>query len=145
MKKNVLWMLCGCAITIVFLSVVTFLTSYRRNVDDMLSTSVLYKHEDASTHLSADLCAYLTRGTRSLYFGELPAQEAIEINAPSRATLYVYPFDEDSIIIRYEPRNGIKRTYKKSGYGDFNRILKAFYELTDNENFNETITYPSSR
>ena len=65
----------------------------------------------------------------------------IEINSPDRATLYVYPLDEDSIIIRYEPRNGIKRTYKKSGYGDLNRVLKTLYELTGNEIFNETIYY----
>lgn len=72
----------------------------------------------------------------------MPSKEcAIEINSPSRATLYVYPLDEESIIIRYEPRNGIKRNYKNSGCGDFNRILKAFYELTNNQVFNETAEY----
>lgn len=109
----------------------------------MLGTVVPYKHESITTHLSSDVCGYLTTGKeRWLYFGELPSQEyAIEINSPDRATLYVYPLDEDSIIIRYEPRNGIKRTYKKSGFGDFNRLLEVFYELTDNEVFNETIDY----
>ena len=108
----------------------------------MLGTMVIYKHESVTTHLSSDVCCYLKDGNRSLYFGELPSKEcAIEINSPDRATLYLYPLDNDSIIIRYEPRNGIKRTYKKSGYGDFNRILKTLYELTDNEAFNETIDY----
>ena len=109
----------------------------------MLGTVVLYKHESITTHLSSDVCGYLTTGKkRSLYFGKLPSQEhAIKINSPDRATLYVYPLDEDSIIIRYEPRNGIKRIYKKSGFGDFNRVLEVFYELTDNEVFNETIDY----
>ena len=103
---------------------------------------VVYKHESITTHLSSDACAYLSDGNRSLYFGKLPSQEsAIEINSPDRATLYVYPLDDDSIIIRYEPRNGIKRTYKKSGYGDFDRVLKTLYELTENEIFNETIDY----
>ena len=139
-------MLCGCVITIVFLSIVTFLTSYQKNVDKMFYISVSYKGEQLYTSLSSDIGDYLTDAKKTtLYFEELPAHEPIEINAPSRATLYVYPFDEDSIIIRYEPRNGIKRTYKKSGYGDFNRILRAFYEVTGNEIFNETITYPSSR
>lgn len=80
----------------------------------MLGTMVIYKHESITTHLSPDVCGYLTTGKeRSLYFGKLPSQEhAIEINSPDRATLYVYPLDEDSIIIRYEPRNGIKSTYK---------------------------------
>ena len=77
-----------------------------------------------------------------MYFGELPSKGcAIEINSPDRATLYVYPLDNDSIIVRYEPRNGIKRTYLKSGFGDFNRILEVFYELTGNEVFNESVEY----
>lgn len=56
-------------------------------------------------------------------------------------TLYVYPLDNDSIIIRYEPRNGIKSTYLKSGFGDFNRILEVIYELTGSEVFNESVEY----
>jgi len=108
-----------------------------------LRIMVCYKNESITTDLSADICAYLTTAKKTtIYFGELPSQEkAIEINAPCRATLYVYPCDKDSLIIKYEPRNGINRTYKKSGHGDFNRLLKAFYELTDNEIFNETIEY----
>ena len=142
MRKNILWMLLGSIITILFISGFTFFTSYEKNMHQMLGTKVVYKHESITTHLSSDVCAYLSDGNRSLYFGELPSQEsAIEINSPDRATLYVYPLDEDSIIIRYEPRNGIKRTYKKSGYGDFNRVLKTLYELTGNEIFNETIYY----
>jgi hypothetical protein len=142
MRKNILWMLLGSIITIFFISGFTFFTSYEKNMHQMLGTMVVYKHESITTHLSSDVCAYLSDGNRSLYFGELPAQEsAIEINSPDGATLYVYPLDEDSIIIRYEPRNGIKRTYKKSGYGDFNRVLKTLYELTGNEIFNETIYY----
>ena len=142
MRKNILWMLLGSIITIFFISGFTVFTSYEKNMHQMLGTKVVYKHESITTHLSSDVCAYLSDGNRSLYFGELPSQEsAIEINSPDRATLYVYPLDEDSIIIRYEPRNGIKRTYKKSGYGDFNRVLKTLYELTGNEIFNETIYY----
>ena len=143
MRKNILWMLLGSIITIFFISGFTFFTSYEKNMYQMLGTMVTYKHESITTHLSSDVCGYLTTGKkRSLYFGKLPSQEsAIEINSPDRATLYVYPLDDDSIIIRYEPRKGIKRTYKKSGFGDFNRVLKTLYELTDNEIFNETIDY----
>lgn len=143
MRKNILWMLLGSLVTIVAILVFTFFTSYEKNMHQMLGTMVIYKHESITTHLSSDLCGYLTTGKeRSLYFGELPPQEhAIEINSPDRATLYVYPLDEDSIIIRYEPRNGIKRTYKKSGFGDFNCVLETLYELTGNEVFNNTIDY----
>ena len=142
MRKNILWMILGSLITILLISSFTFFTSYEKNIQQMLGTVVVYKHESVTAHLSSDVCDYLTDGKSSLYFGELPSQEnAIEINSPERATLYVYPSDEDSIIIRYEPRNGIKRTYKKSGYGDFNRVLEVLYELTDNEVFNETIDY----
>ena len=102
----------------------------------------LSRHESITTHLSSDVCGYLHSGSRSLYFGQLPSKDnAIEINSPDRATLYVFPSDQKSIIVRYEPRNGIKRTYKISGFGDFNSVLQALYQLTDNAVFNETIAY----
>ena len=142
MKSKVFWMVIGSIITMLAISSYTFMTSYEKNVDQMLATLVKYKGESMFTHLSSDACGYLTDGNRSLYFGELPSEEcAIEINSPDRATLYVYPSDDDSIIVRYEPRNGIKRTYLKSGLGDFNRILEVFYELTGNEVFNESVEY----
>lgn len=142
MKKKFLWMLAGSFITIFIILSFNFLTSYEKNVDRMLRIVVSYKGESLYTDLSSDIIDYITDADKTqIYFGKLPAQEAIEINAPNRATLYVFPLDEDSVIIRYEPRNGIKRTYKKSGYADFNSVLKAFYELTDNEVFNEIIEY----
>lgn len=143
MKKKLLWMALGSLITICLMSVFDFFTSYHENVDKMKKIAVSYKGECINTGLSADLCDYIGEGKKwNLYFGELPSQEsAIEINAPYRATIHIYPSDEDSVIICYEPRGGIKRTFVKSGYGDFNRILEAFYELTENEVFNETIEY----
>lgn len=142
MKSKICWAVSDALIAVLILSVTTFCTSYEKNVDQMLATLVKYKGESMFTHLSSDACGYLTHGNRSLYFGELPSEEcAIEINSPDRSTLYVYPLDNDSIIVRYEPRNGIKRTYLKSGFGDFNRILEVFYELTDNEVFNESVEY----
>ncbi len=142
MKGKFLWMSLGSLITILIIASYTFLTSYEKNVDRMLNIAVSYKGESLYTDLSSDIIDYITDADKTqIYFGKLPAQEAIEINAPNRATLYVFPLDEDSVIIRYEPRNGIKRTYEKSGYADFNSVLKAFYELTDNEVFNEIIEY----
>ena len=142
MKSKICWDVSDALIAVLILSVITFCTSYEKNVDQMLATLVKHKGESMFTHLSSDACCYLTHGNRSLYFGELPSEECvIEINSPDRATLYVYPLDNDSIIVRYEPRNGIKRTYLKSGFGDFNRILEVFYELTGNEVFNESVEY----
>ena len=127
MKSKICRAVSDTLIAVLILSVITFCTSYEKNVDQMLATLVKYKGESMFTHLSSDVCGYLTHGNRSLYFGELPSKKcAIEINSPDRATLYVYPLDNDSIIVRYEPRNGIKRTYLKSGFGDFNRILEVF-------------------
>ncbi len=145
MKNKFAWMALGSLVTILIMAMFTFFTSYERNVDSMLGAAVTYKKEYITTHFSSDACAYLTHAKkRTWYFGELPPQEdAIEIIAPGRATFYVYPSDEDSVIIRYEPHDGISRTYLKSGYGDFNRILEVFYELTDNEVFNQTVEYDS--
>ena len=117
MKSKICRAVSDTLIAVLILSVTTFCTSYEKNVDQMLATLVKYKGESMFTHLSSDACGYLTHGNRSLYFGELPSEEcAIEINSPDRSTLYVYPLDNDSIIVRYEPRNGIKRTYLKSGF-----------------------------
>lgn len=142
MKSKFLWMVLGSLITGLLISGFAFLTSYDKNVAKMLGTDVTYKSEWVHTHLSADVYGYLTHGKKSLYFGELPSAEcAIRISSSDKATLYVYPMDEDSIIIKYEPRNGIKRTYKMTDYGNFDRILQAFYELTGNEVFNEIVQH----
>lgn len=142
MKRKIFWMALGSFITIFVVACFSLLTSYEKNVHKMLGTMVVYKHESITTHLSSDVCGYLHSGSRSLYFGQLPSKDnAIEINSPDRATLYVFPSDQKSIIVRYEPRNGIKRTYKISGFGDFNSLLQALYQLTDNAVFNETVAY----
>lgn len=142
MKGKILCFLSGVLSTIIIISLFTFFTSYEKNVDSMLSTEISYKGVRVSKYLSSDACDYLTTGNRKIYFGELPPKEsAIEINSPLRATIFVYPLDENSMIIRYEPRNGISRNYIKSDYGDFNRYLEVMYELTDNEVFNETVEY----
>ena len=108
----------------------------------MSDTMIRYKGVSVSKYLSSDACDYLTSGKRKIYFGELPSKEsAIEINSPLRATIYVYPLDNNSMIIRYEPRNGINRNYIKSDYGDFNRYLEVLYELTGDEVFKETVEY----
>jgi hypothetical protein len=142
MKKNFLWMLLGALITVTVILGYNFFTGYRTNIGRMSIIQISYKGEQVYTGLSADVRDYITEAKKTrLYIGELPEQEAIKIDAPRRATLYVYPLDENSLLIRYEPRNGIRRTYIKSGYGDFNRVLKSFYELTDNEVFNEVVKY----
>ena len=136
MKSKCIWMSVGSVITIFLIACYTFFTSYYNNVAKTAGIYVAYKHESFITHLSSDVRDYITDGKKSLYFGELPPQEkAIEINAPGRATIFVYPSDANSVIVRYEPRKGIKRNYKISGYGNFDKILKAFYELTGNEIF----------
>ena len=142
MKNEIKCFMLGVLSTIIVISIINFCSSYEKNVYNMLETRVSYKDEVLCMGLSSDIYGYLTHNKKSeIYFGELPQQnQAIEINAPE-AILYVYPLDNNSFFVRYEPRKGIKRTYKKSGYADFNSILKAFYELTDNEVFNEIIEY----
>lgn len=142
MKSKWSWFLLGALSAIIVTSGINFFTSYDRNVKSMLHTSVSYKDVHISTSLSSDACGYLADGRRQLYFGELPSKEnAIEINSPRRATIYVYPLDEDSMIIEYNPRNGISRNYIKSGFGDFNRFLQVLYELTENQVFHKTVEY----
>lgn len=141
MKSKILWMALGSLITILVIMFYTFVTSYDKTLDRTLASQVIYKSESLMTTLTADIYCYLdsSHGNKRLYFGELPAKEnAIEITVPSRARLYVYPSDENSIIVRYEPFNGIKRNYKISNFGSFDSVLNAFYEHTDNEIFNKT-------
>lgn len=142
MKNKIIWFLLGVLSTVLVFSIYTFSTSYERNLDKMLYTRIGYKDAHIETALSATAWGYLTHGDLSLYFGELPDKKtAIEINSPSRATIYVYPRNPESMFIRYEPRNGIARNYTLSDYGDFNRYLEVLYEMTDDEVFNETVKY----
>ncbi len=143
LNKRILCVLTGSLITIFIISIFNLFTSYDKNLHAMLPTLVIYKHQSEMTHLSSDVIGYLTTAKkRTLYFGKLPSQEnAITINSPERATLYIYPLGDNSIIIKYEPRHGINRVYKNSGFGNFNSLLKAFYELTENEVFNETVVF----
>ncbi len=137
-KSKLPWMLLGSLITALVIMLYTFVTSYDKTLETTIKSHVIYKSEGFMTSLSADICCYLDsfHGNKKLYFGELPAKEnAVEISVPSRARIYVYPSDDNSVIVRYEPRNGIKRNYKISGYGNFDKILNAFYELTDHEVF----------
>lgn len=108
MKTKLVWAALGALVAVVISSTVTFFTSYEDNVSKMLPIYVKYKSESFVTDLSSDMCDYITDAKKTtLYFGELPSQEeAIEVNAPGRATIYVYPSDEDSLLIRYEPRGG---------------------------------------
>ncbi len=131
----------GSIITILVICLYTFVTSYDKTLDRTLATQVAYKGEYIVTSLSTDIYGYLdsSHGNKSLYFGVVPAKEmAIEIVVPSKARLYIYPLDENSIIVRYEPFKGIKRNYKISGYCNFDKVLNAFYELTGNEIFKAT-------
>lgn len=142
MKTKWVYFFLGIISTILVISVMILFTSYERNIDRMSGTEIRYKNVSVSSHLSVGVRDYLTSGNRKLYFGELPDQkDAIEINSPLRATLYVYPLDDESMIIRYEPRHGISRNYVKSGYGDFNRLLEVLYESTGNEVFNNVVDY----
>ena len=139
MKSKILWMALGSLITILVISCHSFVTSYDKSVDSTADVMVIYKHTTVFTSLSADIRDYISFGRKELYFGKLPSQEeAINISVPFRANIYVYPSDNDSVIVRYDPRNGISRNYKISGYGNFYKVLNAFYEHTDNEIFNKT-------
>ena len=133
-----LWFFLGSIVTILVIFCYTFVTSYDKTLDRTLPSQVNYKGESFFTPLSARIYGYLdsSHGNKKLYFRQLPAKEtAIVITVPSRARLYVYSSDENSILVRYEPFKGIKRNYKISGYGNFDKVLNAFYELTGNEVF----------
>ena len=134
--------LLGVLSTLIVISGINFFTSYERNLSRMLRTIIVYKDVSVSSELSADAYSYLAIAKRTLYFGKLPENvDAIEINSPERAILYIYPKDEDSMIVEYKPHGGIGRRYLLSDLGGFNRYLEVLYELTENEVFNETISY----
>lgn len=83
---------------------------------------------------------YISRFTiakKTLYFGELDkSKKPIVINIPKKAILNIYPNDDESVLLEYIPRCGLKRKYKLSNYGDFKRHLEILYEITGDEIFN---------
>ena len=140
MKKIFFGFLLGVLSVIIIITSYNFFTSFERNLDNMLSTMINYKKTSiTSGGLSADACCYLASAKRKVYFGQLPNDaEPIIVRSPSRASMYIYPNDEKSVIVKYAPHNGITRNYVLTYIG-FNRYLEIFYEMTDNEVFNETI------
>ncbi len=142
MRKIFFGFLLGVLITTIVIASYIFFTSFETNIDDMISTRINYKKTTIlSSGLSADACSYLANAKRKLYFGQIPNDaEPITVYSQFRAKIDIYPNDEKSVIVRYAPSSGISRKYILTYIG-FNRYLEIFYEMTDNEVFNETVVY----
>lgn len=137
MKNKAIWFLIGLLTAIIIVLGLSCFTGYKKSIDSMLGTLIVYKNESITTHLSSDVCDHLTDGKKEFYFGQLPSKEqCIEFNSPKRADIYIYPFDEKSIIVKYKPRYGVSRIYKVFNQSGFNGLLHTLYELTDHPIFN---------
>ncbi|MBO5797251.1 MAG: hypothetical protein J6R77_02770 [Clostridia bacterium] len=144
MKNKWLFFALGALSAVVVMLAINFFTEYKGDVRSTSGTGITYKSVEVSANLSADVRDYLGdgSGSRRLYFGDLPdKKEAIRITSHMCATFYVYPLDEESMLVKYEPYNGIHRTYKLTWKDNFNKLLKSLYETTGNEVFAEEITY----
>ena len=146
MKNRIVAFISGCICAIVVMLVFFTLKSlwgdYKNDLYAIKATQIIYQGNTIETHLSPDVQGYLADGELTRYRKKLPSGEnAMRIAIPHRAVLYVYPLDDDSMLIEYFPRDGISRTFKKSGYGDFNRLLRALYECTENEVFHTAVEY----
>jgi len=120
--------------------------TYRNNIYAMLPPRINYNNESISTSLNADFVTRLLESKRSLYLKEIDEeQKHITISIPNKVTITVYPNNDDSVLVTYEPHHfGLKQKYKLSGFGNFNRYLEDLYEITGNEVFNETLDLPKA-
>lgn len=120
---------------------------YQNNIYAMLSPRVSYNGESIFTTVSSEYIGRFTNSKKRLYFGKIDEkQRCITITVPDKVTITVYPNDDDSVLMVYDPHHlGFTKRYKLSGYGDFNRHLKLLYQSTGNEVFNETIDLPKAK
>lgn len=140
----------SAAILVIILIIVGYIfyqnQTYKSAIYSMLSPTLSYNDSpDIYTTFDADYAYHYMLSKKQLYFDKIDEeQNHITIVIPSKATLTVYPNDDQSVLLHYKPHKGISRNYKLSGYGDFNKHLRLLYELTDNEIFNETIDLPKA-
>ena len=119
--------------------------SFKQTVESMLPTSVHYKDITVEQALNADYCCRFLLSDKRLYFGEIPSDSVyIRVSIPLKATIYVYPRDNESVYIVYTQQKGGSRKYILTKTGDFNRHLEILYQATGNEVFNETVDLPEA-
>lgn len=144
--RNFVLILMGLLLIILFTCCFFSNKYYYSTMNSMKPTSLQYKGTVLFQSFSADYVDRLTTPKRSIYWGEINETEnRIEITVPGKATIMIFPNDQDSVLMTYMPHHGIKRNYKLSGYGDFNRHLEILYKQTQNEVFNETIELPKTK
>lgn len=148
-KKRVV--ICSTAIIafLLFIFLIWFHTNleYNNTLESMKPISIEYSGQviDGLKWVNADYVDRFTDANRTYYFGTLDDNsQFIKIIIPTKATLTVYPNDDNSVLLNYKPHKGISRNYKLSGYGDFNKHLKILYEMTGDEIFNDTIDLPKA-
>lgn len=134
-KQNVLVFLLGAFCSALLLLGCYSYFRYYDNISSMKPISLSYNGKQTFCSLSSDYCERLTTPKRTLYFGKLPDDsETIELIVPRKVTITVYPCDEDSVVIKYDPHKiGITRNYKLSEYGDFNKHLEILNEMMSDE------------
>jgi hypothetical protein len=93
------------------------------------------KHiESHETSLDSNFAAPLTL-TDSMYFGKVDESEYIHISVKDIADIYIYPHNDESIILEYNPR-GFGFTQRYKAHENFAYYMQELYKQTGNEGFN---------
>ncbi|MBQ7935192.1 MAG: hypothetical protein IJ333_02435 [Clostridia bacterium] len=138
-------MILGVILLILILLVIAFKMEYKNAIYSTLTPIIQYENTTIHSTVSNRYCGLLDIPNKHLYWGKLPEQSLrISINIPFKGLIYVYPYTDDAVIVRYEPRYGIKRNYVFSGI-NFNDHLETLYADLDNELFNKTVDLPKAR
>ena len=69
------------------------------------------------------------------YFGIPDKSEYIRISVPDVSDIYIYPHDDESVIVEYNPR-GFGFTQRYKAHKNFAYYMQQIYEQTGNEKFN---------
>lgn len=116
---------------------------YINAIDSMLPPIIQYDSEEIECSVNINYYAFFRDTDKKTYFGKLPDESsAIAISIPAKATIYVFPHTNDSVLISYRA-SGHKINFTIEGK-NFNDHLEVLYQITENEVFNKTVELPEA-
>lgn len=121
-------------------------SNYSDHVDDMIPPYVYYHDVGIHCSFSEEYCNYLTESKRTPYFGSIPSdQNSIEITVFQVVQMHIYPNDDSSVILVYDPSSSLKIQRKYLLTGCFEDHLNYLYRITNDEVFLTSIDYPNGK
>ena len=127
-------------LTISLIFTVSSIKNFDSHIVSIMPPSVYYikdgNYDEAALRVSfdANFSMPLTIN-EGAYFGIPDKSEYIRIGVPDVADIYIYPHNDESVIVEYNPR-GFGFTQRYKAHKNFAYYMQEIYNQTGNEGFN---------